>query len=216
MCDRGWCFSAPTYIHTYTPPHLHTYVRIYVYTYLGDARSIVHEDQVSLSPPMCRMARQCLHMSGLVECSPCRSNKDMLQQEPSNARRRLNPLRCCAGDLNVAAPGKWLVDHHTKKRLHRCRPVQYKHHLAAHWGRTVTFSGWKKSVLGLAHRFSLLRTGPPLLDLVQCDHPQVSGLKPNLLALPVAAGGGPCARSLKCWGKWAQSQDLGQELWANV
>ena len=102
--------DASPHLHIYIPTHLltyiRTYVRIYVYTYLGDARSIVHEDQVSLSPPMCRMARQCLHMSGLVECSPCRSNKDMLQQEPSNARRRLNPLRCCAGDLNVAAPGK--------------------------------------------------------------------------------------------------------------
>ena len=84
----------------------------------------VHEDQASHSPPMCRMARQCLHMSGVVACSPCRGNKDMLQQEPSNPRRRLNLLRCYAGDqINVAAPGKRLVDHHTKKHLCRYRPV---------------------------------------------------------------------------------------------
>lgn len=121
VCDSGWCFSIYTHLHTFPSP---TYIGIYVYTYLGDARSKVHEDQASHSPPTCRMARQCHHMSGVVACSPCRGNKDMLQQEPSIPRRRLNLLRCYAGDqINVAAPGKRLVDHHTKKHLCRYRPV---------------------------------------------------------------------------------------------
>ena len=114
-------------LHIYTPTHLpFTYIHRYICIYLGDARSKVHEDLASHSPPTCRMARQCHHMSGVVACSPCRGNKDMLQQEPSNPRRRLNLLRCYAGDqINVAAPGKRLVDHHTKKHLCRYRPVQY-------------------------------------------------------------------------------------------
>ena len=33
VCNSGWCFSTPTYIHTYTPsPHLHTWVCTYIHT----------------------------------------------------------------------------------------------------------------------------------------------------------------------------------------